>query len=335
MGSKSSSAPPPDPRLIDAQIRSMGIQEQQINRLLANSERLMPLQEESMRFGLDASRQAFADSRADREFALSRRGMLSGMQDRLVSDANSFNTEARREELAGQAMGDVNQAFSNARGQQARGLARMGVNPNDGRYAAMGNQLTTQQALAQASAANKVRQAARMEGMAMTDRATNALAGYPSMASGLSGASAGFGASGLNLANSGLAGMNAGFGAAGTMAGQMGQNATGMYTSMGNYKTGQDNVKGEMWGSILGAGATLGAAVISDRRMKTDIKRVGKDERTGLPLYEFAYKNGDGRRFRGVMADEVMQVQPKAVEFGKDGYARVNYAMLGLNMVEV
>lgn len=257
MGSKSSSAAPPDPRLVEAQIRSMGIQDNAITRMLGNSESLLPLQREAMQFGLDTSRQAYRDSRADRDFALSRRGQLAGVQDRLVSDANNFNEAGRVDQLAGQAGADVNQAFGVARAQQQRSMMSMGVNPNSGRFAAASNQMAAQQALAQASAMNKVRQAARLEGFALTDRAANALAGYPSMASGLSGSGAGFGASGLTIANTGLAGMNSGFGAAGGLAGQMGQNASGMYNAMGNYKNGQDQIaaSSDPFNTLLGAAA--------------------------------------------------------------------------------
>ena len=66
MGSKSSSAPAPDPRLVEAQIRSMGIQDDVIQRVMQQSEEIMPLQREQMQFGLDASRKAFDQAQADR-----------------------------------------------------------------------------------------------------------------------------------------------------------------------------------------------------------------------------------------------------------------------------
>lgn len=344
MGSKSSSAAPPDPRLIDAQIRSMGIQDSAIQQILSNSNRMMPLQEEQMQFGLKTARQAYDDSQADRQFALSRRSMLSGAQDQLFRDAQGFNTDARRAELAGQAAGDVTQAFGLARGQQTRAMQAMGVNPDSGRFAAMGNQMTAQQALAQASAMNKVRQAARMEGYMLNDRASNALAGYPAMASGLNTQGAGFGAAGLGLANSGLGGMNSGFGAAGGMAGQMGSNAAGMYNAEANYKNGQDKIAADSnpFNTMLGAAAGVGTSWAlggvpkpSDSRLKKDVVHVGDDARSGLNLYEFAYIGGDGRRFRGVMADEVQAVMPQAVTHDGRGFALVNYEMLGIEMVEV
>lgn len=152
------------------------------------------------------------------------------------------------------------------------------------------------------------------------------------------GAGAGYGASGTAIANQGLAGMNSGYGAAGTMAGQMGSNAAGMYGAMGSYKNGADNAAANAnpMGALLGAGAQLGAAAIkwSDRRLKQDIELVGRDERTGLNLYEFAYKDMPHERWRGVMADEVLQVMPSAVHTNDEGFMSVDYSALGLEMTK-
>jgi hypothetical protein len=107
---------------------------------------------------------------------------------------------------------------------------------------------------------------------------------------------------------------------------------------MGNVATGQaglynaaQNRKGEMFGAVLGAGATI----YSDRRVKENIELVGRDERTMLPLYEFEYINGSGRRFLGVMAQDVLETYPDMVFTMPDGFMAVNYAGLGLEMVEV
>lgn len=61
-GGKGSSAPPPDPRLVEAQIKSMGIQDDAIQRIVANAERLQPMQEEQMQLGLDATKRAQTES---------------------------------------------------------------------------------------------------------------------------------------------------------------------------------------------------------------------------------------------------------------------------------
>lgn len=339
MGSKSSSAPAPDPRLVEAQIRSMGIQDDVIKRVMQQSEEMLPLQKEQLQFGLDTSRTAYDQSQEDRTWMLDRRGLLSSMQDTLSQDARSFNAEDKANELAGKAMADVNQGFANAEGQQSRALARMGVNPSSGKALAIGNQTAIAKATALAAAGTGARDRARSEGYALTDRATNALAGYPAMGMQATQSGAGFGASGTTIANQGLAGMNSGYGAAGTMAGQMGQNATSMYGAMGSYKNGADNAAANAnpMGALLGAGAQLGAATIlkSDPRLKQNIELVGRDERTSLNLYEFAYKDAPHERWRGVMADEVLQVMPSAVHTNEDGFMSVDYGALGIEMTKI
>jgi hypothetical protein len=338
MGSKSSNAPAPDPRLVEAQIRSMGIQDSAIQRVMQQSEEIQPLQKEQLQFGLDTARTAYDQSQQDRTWMLDRRGSLTTMQDTLAQDARSFNTEDKANELAGKAMADVNQGFASAEGQQARSMARMGVNPSSGKAMAMGNQTAIAKATALAAAGSGARDRARTEGYALTDRATNALAGYPAMGMQATGAGAGYGASGTAIANQGLAGMNSGYGAAGTMAGQMGSNATNMFGAQANYKLGADKAAADAnpMGALLGAGATLGAAWIkSDPRLKQNIELVGRDERTGLNLYEFAYKDMPHERWRGVMADEVMQVMPSAVHTNDEGFMSVDYDALGIEMKQV
>lgn len=339
MGSKSSTAPAPDPRLVEAQIRSMGIQDDVIKRVMQQSEEMLPLQKEQLQFGLDTARTAYDQSQEDRKWMLDRRGSLASMQDTLVQDAKGFNAESRGNELAGKAMGDVAQSFANADAQQTRSLARMGVNPSSGKALALGNQMATAKALGMAAAGTNARDRARTEGFALTDRATNALSGFPAMSMQATQSGAGFGASGTNIANQGLAGMNSGFGAAGTMAGQMGSNAAGMYGAMGSYKNGADNAAANAnpMGALLGAGAQLGAAYIksSDRRLKQNIELVGRDEHTGLNLYEFAYKDMPHVRWRGVMADEVMQVMPSAVHTNEEGFMSVDYGALGIEMTKI
>lgn len=333
-GGKGNSAPPPDPRLIEAQIRSMGIQDDMIGRIVASAEAMQPLQQEQMRFGLDANRTAFEQSQADRNYALERRGQLTGLQDQMIGEARDFNAENRGAELAAQAGADVEQAFANQRQASGRAMARMGINPNSGRSAAMDAQMSMAQATAKAGIQGGARQAARAEGRALTDRASNALSGYPAMGMSTTGSGAQFAASGIGLANSAAAGRTAGYGMAGGMAGQMGQNATNMYGTQSRDYYGQ---QGDSVGSILGGlgGLALGVSKFSDRRLKQDIEAVGTHEPTGLTIYEFAYKSDPSRRFRGFMADEVRKVMPDAVVTGDDGFDGVNYSMLGFEMVEV
>lgn len=338
MGSKgSSSGPAPDPRLVEAQIRSMGIQDQAIQRLLANSEYLQPLQRDQMQFGLDAAKTGYQQSQEDRSWMLGRRNQLAGVQDQLVSEARSFDTEAKREELAGQAAADATRSFDAARAQSMRAQMARGVNPASGQALALGQQAELTKALGLTAAKNNARTAARVESRGLLDRANNALAGYPAMSMQATGQGAGLAGSGINLVNNAGAGMNAGVTQAGQVAGQMGSNATSMWGAQANREA---NLQGESgWGnagSIMGGIASMyGAFSRSDRRLKQDIEPVGQDERTGLPLYEFAYKTDPARRFRGVMADEVRAKFPDAVQEDESGFLSVNYAALGIPFAEV
>jgi hypothetical protein len=71
--------------------------------------------------------------------------------------------------------------------------------------------------------------------------------------------------------------------------------------------------------------------VTSDRRLKTGIARVATLP-CGLGLYRFKYLWGH-IEYVGVMAQEVLEVMPAAVVKGADGFLRVDYQMLGLEML--
>lgn len=78
-------------------------------------------------------------------------------------------------------------------------------------------------------------------------------------------------------------------------------------------------------GGLFSAGASL-IPLLSDRRMKKDIKQVGTVE-NGLPWYEFRYlTDGEGSPIReGLMSDDVRAFRPDAVIVGADGFDRVDY----------
>lgn len=88
----------------------------------------------------------------------------------------------------------------------------------------------------------------------------------------------------------------------------------------------------QLAGLLGGAGAAMSGFAsiapflgLSDRRMKHDIRRIGKTD-DGMPIYKFKYK-GDNREQThiGFMADEVERKHPDAVMTGSDGMKRVDY----------
>ena len=74
---------------------------------------------------------------------------------------------------------------------------------------------------------------------------------------------------------------------------------------------------GSDFGSLLGGFAQLAPLFMSsDKTEKTDIKKLGKDEATGLPMYAYRYK-GDPKTYPkvvGPMAQDVQKKYPKAVK---------------------
>lgn len=255
------STPAPDPRLVEAQVRNLGVQDQMIAQIIANTNEMAPLQKEQTQFALDTSKTAWEQSQSDRDYAIGRRDQLTGLQDQMVQDARTFNTETKREELAGQAGADVSQAYTSAQRTQAAEMARMGINPADGKYGASSDALTAGTALATAQAKNGARTQARAEGRQLTDRASNALAGYPAMGQQTTAATAAFGASGQNIANTGLAGLNSGLGQAGQLAGNAGQNASNMWGQQSQaYQQSQAN-SSQATGAMLGIGVSAAIAI--------------------------------------------------------------------------
>jgi Chaperone of endosialidase len=72
---------------------------------------------------------------------------------------------------------------------------------------------------------------------------------------------------------------------------------------------------------------------ISDIRLKTNIHRIGTTV-LNLPLYSFQYRNRAGT-FVGVMAQDVLKVEPSAVSLGKNGYYMVDYGKLSIEMERI
>lgn len=102
--------------------------------------------------------------------------------------------------------------------------------------------------------------------------------------------------------------------------------------SLANNYQGQLNAYNTQVGSnnaITGGLASLGgsammALALSDRRLKSNITRVGTHP-SGLPIYNYDIL---GTNQDGVMADEVAQVKPEAVLHHPSGFDMVDYAKL-------
>jgi hypothetical protein len=118
---------------------------------------------------------------------------------------------------------------------------------------------------------------------------------------------------------------------AGMGGGQTAQTAAGVYSNadpaatapLTSWKAVQQ--MGDGGGGYQGFMSNLPAVFMSDARMKTDIRPVGLLD-NGLPVYAFRFKSGGPTQI-GLLAQEVAQVMPQAVEQGPRGILGVNYDM--------
>lgn len=248
----------------------------------------------------------------------------------LVQQAQEFDTEAYRQQMASRAMADAAQAFQNAQQMTTRDLARRGVGPGSGNALAMQNQNALALASMQAGGATSARQQAEQMGWARKMDVVGlgrGLAGASTAAyQGATGAGQTAANTAMSAGNQYMQGLQQGAGTLGTV----------LNAQTSSYNAGLQQA--DPFATIVGMGIggwAGGGFKGSDRRIKENIELVGRDERTGLNLYEFSYKNGSGKRFVGVMADEVQPKYPEAIYTMPDGYMAVNYTMLGIEMQEV
>ena len=74
-------------------------------------------------------------------------------------------------------------------------------------------------------------------------------------------------------------------------------------------------------------------AMRSDIRLKENITKVGNSP-SGINIYEWNYI-GNTQRYRGVMAQEILEKHPEAVALQPDGYMSVYYGKIDVNMERV
>lgn len=89
--------------------------------------------------------------------------------------------------------------------------------------------------------------------------------------------------------------------------------------------------------ALIGALGQLGSSAIeaSDLRLKENIEKVGYSE-SGIPIYEFDYINksiGNGR-YRGAMAQDLLDINPDAV-INNNGFYMVNYDAIDVDFVRI
>lgn len=95
------------------------------------------------------------------------KNLFAPVESRMVSDANNFDSQERKDRMAGQAAADVTQGYASATDQNNRAMERMGVNPNSGKFQALNNETALGQAKDTAGAMNKARTDTELQGIAL------------------------------------------------------------------------------------------------------------------------------------------------------------------------
>jgi len=84
----------------------------------------------------------------------------------------------------------------------------------------------------------------------------------------------------------------------------------------------------------LGIASSVAVLAASDLRLKRDVEIVGKSPQ-GYKIYEYAYAGNPIKRFRGVMAQDVMKKNPMAVHINERGFFHVDYSKVDVDFEEV
>lgn len=244
-----------------------------------------------------------------RDYADYNRNTFRPLEERIVREANEYDSTTRREAAADAATADVRAATNRAMGAQSRNLARMGYS--------MGGVNATKQAqmaaLAEAGAATNARRTVESTGRAMRADAANMGRGLASAqatamqvgtaagnsAVGAAGAANGTAASGAGLMGQGFSTAIGGNQSAGNLYGQVaqlqgGSNLGGMMAGVGGIMQGV----GAIWSSkkLKRRGARMSdeAALEANNRLNTEV---------------WDYKDGvaDGGTHGGPYAEDVQR----------------------------
>jgi len=269
-----------------------------------------------------AAGQNFQQQLAAQQANLARQGQQVSQAQGAAQFYNQAQAQAMQQELARQAA--INAAQQQRFGQQMdiQGAQNAALAQNVGMdYQSLAaqnaaQQQAFQQAMAQAQFRNTAAQQSLAQQAALRSLPVNEISAL------LSGGQVSVpqfqGYSGVTVAPSPI--FQAGQ-AAGDFAQRNYQNQVGAYNA-GMGMLGQ--LAGAAGTAIGGAGSIPGLFGMSDRRLKSNIVRVGTHP-LGIGVYEYDIF---GERQRGVMADELEAVLPEAVAIHPSGYKMVNYGML-------
>lgn len=95
------------------------------------------------------------------------RNLFAPIEERMVREANEFDSTERKERMAAEAGADIAKSYESALDSSQRAMGRMGVNPNSGKFQGLAHEISLGLAKDTAGAMNKARRETELQGMAM------------------------------------------------------------------------------------------------------------------------------------------------------------------------
>jgi len=344
------SSPAPDPNIGLAQQKMADLSQKEFEQWQTDIWPTLKSQTEKQntradeQFALDKEAQGIQMDSAKKNLAEYDRNAVN--RESIYKEAEDYGTEENQQRMAEGAIGDVTTAATNADIQKTQQMQSYGINPNSGQFQGMKNSNQVVQAANAASAATQARNAAIQLGWAKKMDAAGLAQGSFGNQATSTGLALSSGGQALNsgqttISNAGAMGNSMAQGYGGAMSGwnNVGQLGVQKYNAdIQKYSVDQQAASassagwGALAGSVIGAGAKIGVAAMSDIRTKENIEVVGYLP-NGLLVYEYEYKPefkdhkhaGHGR-YRGLMAHEVEKVIPEAVFEMDNGYKAINYS---------
>ena len=179
---------------------------------------LKPMQERDLKLREDLQNELLPSMRQQRQFADEQnqyyKETFQPVEKQMVADATGYDSQDNIQRRSGIAAANVNQAFSNASGQSARALSRMGINPNSSAFARENAKLYNNEALASAGAQTGAAFDTMDKAIALRAGAANfgrnmpnTAASYYGLSNQTAGTSSGVGSAGVNNAVSAVSPM--------------------------------------------------------------------------------------------------------------------------------
>lgn len=286
---------------------------------------ILPAQQRQQDLAMQLTNDYMDTSRQQKQFARDQnqyyKDTFQPVEQQMVRDAMDYDSAANIKRVSGEAAANVNQQFSNARGQSARLAGRYGLGSTA--FSGPVGASERAQALGAAGAATGAAAQTRDKGIALRAGASNFGRNMPNTASnfyagGNASNAAAFGTGQQAMQN---IGQNAAVMGQGFNTFIQGNNSAGGLYGQAASIENQSNANGNaLFGALGGvagqfAGSKAGSAMIagwlSDVNAKKDIQPVSDNEALAAvkatPVSRWTYKGGmgDGRRHIGPMAQDV------------------------------